>query len=129
MFYDQEIMLRKALRYPPFCDIIMLGISGINKEKVEKLSYKIFKIIKNEINNQKENKEVEEQAKLILYKPMAAPIDRIKNKYRWRIIIKCIYDEKMQKLIENTMVQVNKDTHNSKDETKVSIDLNPKNML
>src|SRR5699024_552157 len=27
LFYDTEIMIRKQLKYPPFCDIIVIGIS------------------------------------------------------------------------------------------------------
>ena len=28
MFYDTEITLRKQLKYPPFCDIIVIGFSS-----------------------------------------------------------------------------------------------------
>ena len=34
MFYNTEIMLRKNLKYPPFCDIIMLQIMGENENEV-----------------------------------------------------------------------------------------------
>ena len=34
LFYNTEIMLRKGLKYPPFCDIIMLLITGENEKEV-----------------------------------------------------------------------------------------------
>lgn len=34
LFYNTEIMLRKGLKYPPFCDIIMLLIIGENEKEV-----------------------------------------------------------------------------------------------
>ena len=34
LFYKTEIILRKSLKYPPFCDIIMLLITGENEKEV-----------------------------------------------------------------------------------------------
>ena len=35
-FYETEILLRKQLKYPPFCDIIMFAINSSDKEEVRK---------------------------------------------------------------------------------------------
>ena len=35
MFYETEIELRKQLKYPPFCDIIVIGFSGINENEIK----------------------------------------------------------------------------------------------
>ena len=35
-FYETEIQLRKQLKYPPFCDIIMFAINSSDKEEVRK---------------------------------------------------------------------------------------------
>ena len=40
VFYNTEIMLRKQLRYPPFCDIILVGISSENKNEIVNVSKK-----------------------------------------------------------------------------------------
>ena len=44
MFYETEIALRRQLKYPPFCDIIMIGISSASEQEVEKAyqEYDIF---------------------------------------------------------------------------------------
>lgn len=34
LFYNTEIMLRKSLKYPPFCDIIMVLVTGENEKEV-----------------------------------------------------------------------------------------------
>lgn len=41
-FYETEISMRKQLKYPPFCDIIMFGINSTNEEDVKKTSRKII---------------------------------------------------------------------------------------
>ena len=48
MFYETEIALRRQLKYPPFCDIIMIGISSVSEQEVEKASKKIYELINKE---------------------------------------------------------------------------------
>ena len=77
-FYNQEIKLRQVLKYPPFCDIIKLEISDLNEKNVSKIITEVYeKLLKLSEN------------KMSIYAPMPCPISKIKNRYRWRIIIKC----------------------------------------
>lgn len=121
VFYNTEIMLRKQLRYPPFCDIILIGISSENKNEIVNVSKKIYDNMKEKIKR--------EDLKILLYKPVPAPIDRIKNKFRWRIIVKCKLDEKITKSLKNTIEKVEKEIKNTKYETRIIVDVNPSNML
>ena len=121
VFYNTEIMLRKQLRYPPFCDIILIGISSENKNEIVNVSKKIYDNMKEKIKR--------EDLKILLYKPVPAPIDRIKNKFRWRIIVKCKLDEKITKSLKNTIEKVEKEVKNTKYETRIIVDVNPSNML
>ena len=68
-----------------------------------------------------------ENLKILLYSPVPSPIDKIKNKYRWRIIVKCKFDD----TIINLMNDVQDFFGNTKklDSTRIIIDLNPNNML
>ena len=106
LFYNQEIELRKVLNYPPFCDIIMIRFSGNNLNQIQNLANFVYKKI-NEVK--KDN--------MLIYKPVPSPIDKIKNKYRWRIIIKCkltsnvldiiqygIQDEKISKIKDASII-------------------------
>ena len=128
-FFDQELGIRKALRYPPFCDIILLGVSSKNLNRTKETSKKIFNFIKNQLNKYKNSKEENGKVKLICYKPIAAPIEKIKNRYRWRIIIKCVYDEDMNKFLHEVNDYIYNETKNDKYETRVITDINPRNML
>lgn len=94
-FYNIEIDLRKQLKYPPFCDIMVIGISGQNEKSVTTIAEKLHQYIKTRIINEKIG--------LLLYKPIPAPIDKIKNKYRWRIIIKCIYNDHINELLQEAL--------------------------
>ena len=109
-FYEQEIKLRSVLKYPPFCDIIKLEVSGLNGNEVKKT---ITSIYENLLNRNDRN--------LIIYSPMPSPVSKIKNKYRWRIIIKC--------RLGNTVInEINNAIKNIKTNASISVDVNPNNM-
>ncbi len=121
IFYDTEIHLRKQLRYPPFCDIILIGISSKTYKELEIISNKIYQDLKSKIKTKK--------LQILLYKPVPAPIDRIKNKFRWRIIVKCKIDENIIREIDDTVKKINDQNKNNKSETRIIVDVNPSNML
>ena len=116
-FYNTEIELRKQLKYPPFCDIIMFGISSNNKEEVEQASKKLHTIL--------EKKCKEYKVKLDIYRPVISPISKIKNKYRWRIIAKCNLSNTIINLVNNTLEEYYKLKFKN---TRVVVDINPNNM-
>jgi len=116
IFYNTEINLRKHLKYPPFCDIILIGISAEDEKIVQDTSNKIYEILQKKISALQE---------VSLYKPRPAPIDKIKNKYRWRIIIKGKFGNDMIELINQSLQEMYK--YNTK--ARIVVDVNPTNML
>ncbi len=121
LFYDTEIMLRKQLKYPPFCDIIVIGISSENKNEAFKITEKLHKYLKNRV--------ISENIGIMLYKGMPAPIDKIKNKYRFRIIIKCKFGNNTIELINDMINLYNQTKEGKSGIARISIDLNPNNWL
>ncbi len=116
-FYDVEIKLRKQLRYPPFCDIIMFGISGEQENIVSKTANELY------INLDKHIKEKNIFANIL--KPLPAPIDKIKNRYRWRIIMKTNLNDNIIEIINNCLY----DKELLKNNARVIADINPTNMM
>ncbi len=78
-FYKGEIKARKAMNYPPFCDIIAVGFSGTNEAIVEECAKRFARKIT-------ANENISEKFRII--GPIRAAVSKIKNKYRWQIIIK-----------------------------------------
>lgn len=126
MFYDTEIVLRKQLKYPPFCDIIIIGFNGINEEKIKDISNKTYKYFYEKLNNNGNNFDIDSINKEIkIFKPMPAPIDKIQNRFRYRIIIKAEMTEEMNSLLNNYCKKIyQKDLK----DIRISIDVNPNNM-
>lgn len=104
------------MKYPPFCDIIMIGINGTDENHVQNISNKIYKLL-SKYNNS-------ENIKINTFKPMPAPIDKIKNKFRWRIIAKCNLSNNILEIIKQAT-----DLKLSNKDTRVVVDVNPVNMM
>ena len=78
-FYSNEIKIRKALQYPPFCMMVSVGFSGAaDKNVAECAKFYARALAKLE----------QDRAGVRLIGPIRAAISRIKNKYRWQLIIK-----------------------------------------
>jgi primosomal protein N' (replication factor Y) len=113
LFYNAEINLRKMLKYPPFCDIIMIRFVGKSISEIEKLSKEVFD------NLQK----LVDKTNTLVYKPLPSPVDKIKNKYRWRIIIKGKVNSKLLNILYKAVeVKI-------KEDTSITVDINPNNMI
>lgn len=80
-FYEQEILLREQLNYPPFCDITLINVSGEDEDNVIEDS-RIIREAFEEVFKGCEG--------VYVLKEVPAPISKIKNKYRFRIIIKSL---------------------------------------
>lgn len=113
-FYKTEIELRKQLKYPPFCDIIMFGINSLSKEEIKVASEKLYKLLKKY-----------GQDKMQIMPPLPAPIDRIKYRYRWRIIAKCKLSNTIIEVINKSLEEYYKEKYLK---TRVIVDVNPNNM-
>ena len=114
-FYETEIALRKQLKYPPFCDIIVIGFNSTDEQEIKKVSEEIFLKLEERIDK--------EQFKI--FKPMPSPIDKIQNKYRWRIIIKGNMTKEANKIFNEILKEVYQKNYKN---TKITIDVNPNNM-
>lgn len=63
---------------------------------------------------------------IFIYKPVPAPIDKIKNKYRWRMIIKGKVTSKMLDMIKYSTEDENLSKMKN---TTIMIDINPNNLM
>ena len=119
LFYSTEIGIRKQLKYPPFCDIIAIALTGNNEKNLVTFSKSIHMYLRDRV--------IKEKFGVLLYSPVQCPIYKIKDKYRMRILIKCLYDDKMHKLLNDMLEKFEKES--KKFGSKVIIQVNPNNML
>lgn len=116
-FYNNEIMMRKLMIYPPFCDIYSATFVGENENTVALCSKAFFdRLVEYNSNEYKD-------IKLVVLGPTAAKISKINNLYRYRLAVKCKNSQRIRQMITKILKDVNKDKVYSK--ISISISLNP----
>ncbi|NME81724.1 primosomal protein N' [Clostridium sp. SM-530-WT-3G] len=112
--FKEEINLRRLMANPPFGKILLIGGSSKNEEKLKKF-----------MNNLQVNLKKLIVGDLKMLGPVPCIISKLKDNYRWQIIIKGEFDDKFSENIKDILYQLNKSVYN---EVRVSIDINPNNM-
>ncbi|MEG0371104.1 MAG: primosomal protein N', partial [Clostridium sp.] len=106
-FYKKEIENRRTLNYPPFSELIHIVLTS-EKESILENTTKLLSVkIKNSINN------------IVVIGPSPCQVFKIKDKYRWHIILKGNLDNKKALVLDLIQKNVqNKDIN-------YIIDVNP----
>ena len=115
-FFNNEIQTRKLLSYPPFCDIVLLTLSGIVESAVMKDSKMLSDMLREKINT--EYKDVP----IICYGPFEAPVYKLDGKYRMRIVIKTKLNKRSREMFSEIYKAFGK---RKKNEPMLSVDFNP----
>ncbi len=111
-FYNNEMVIRKKLGYPPFYNIVVIKITSENYEKLKEESKKIYNYLNRELDDN-----------FIILGPSLARIFKLKNKYNFNIIIKYKYEENLLNILSNI-----RDNFIS-NKVLLDIDINPINLL
>ncbi len=91
-FYQQEIKLRRAMIYPPFCDICVVGFSGVLENDVQRAA-NIFEQMVREAHTSTE------KIPLVIYRASKCDLERVCGSYRWKLILKCKNDRHFRDFI------------------------------
>ena len=115
-FYKSEIRLRKLLTFPPYCDIAVLTVVSADEKQALLISTKLSAEIKRLTENDYADIPLE------VFGPFEAPVYKVEEKYRLRMIIKCRLTKKCRLFFEELMQSFSKE---GKDKSILSIDFNP----
>ncbi|NCC86971.1 MAG: primosomal protein N' [Clostridia bacterium] len=120
-FYNTEMKIRKAMIYPPYCDLCSLGFSGKREMQVRAAS-KVF------LDNLKQKMQGEyKEEKIIVLGPMPSRVARVNNKYKYRIIIKCKNSARFRNLVSELLIDFGTDSRFK--EITAFADINPESIF
>ncbi|KIL50419.1 primosomal protein N' [Jeotgalibacillus alimentarius] len=114
-FYQKEMMMRKTAQYPPFYYISLITISHENVNKAAGVCSEIADILKAKLTDQS-----------IILGPVASPIARIQDKYRYQCMIKYKQEPELKSLLKKILDQY---SHTGKDAVSINIDVQPYMMM
>jgi len=78
-FYETEFGFRETLNYPPFKRLIQILFQDKNKPKLVSTAKQVAAFLQNHLAD---NESIE------ILGPLACPIEKIQDKYRWQIVLK-----------------------------------------
>ncbi len=118
-FFRQESDIRKRLNYPPFTNIACIILSSVNDKLAFENAKEVARLLASQI--------VSDEGDELLPGPVRAPISRLRNRYRWRLVMKCNSVDRL-----TAMLAAASDTfHASKgrNDVELNMDINPASMM
>ncbi len=113
-FYNNEIKTRQAINYPPFCDMIAVGFSGANDAMTAECAKRFARQL---------SADTAPGGNVRLLGPIKAAVSKIKNKYRWQLIIKTKCGINMTKELAEAMKFCRKNKNYA--DIIITVDINP----
>lgn len=98
-FYTEELALRRALMFPPVCDLCVIGFSGIREDRVRIASERFVGILAETV------KQRELKLPLRVLGPVEAGYGKLNGKYRRRLLLKCKNTAEMRAFIRSLLEQ------------------------
>ncbi len=102
-FYEDEIALRKAMIYPPFVDLLLLGFVGEDKNKTIACAKAFFVKLKAQLSVSLPDFPIR------VLGPSPALVSKVSNKYRYKIIVKCRSTAGFRAVISSLLAEFGKD--------------------
>ncbi len=120
-FYENEIIFRKKVKYPPFCDLINIVFTGNEEQKIFEFADSIKKLMTVSVDKYDERKYY-----ISMYGPSPCTVAKIRDKYRFHILIKCTKSEKIKKSLFEALSLLMK---KAPSDITLSVDVNPVNFI
>jgi primosomal protein N' (replication factor Y) len=116
-FMRRELELRRDLMYPPFARLAMVRIEGAEPQIVRRMAEAVAKSLAKDSTPEG----------LRVLGPAPAPIERIKQRYRWQVMIKSRELKPMRAAISAMRAEVGPSAE--RDDIFLAIDIDPVRML
>lgn len=101
-FYSTEIQVRKAMLYPPFADICLIGFSGEKQQLTMKAANSFLQCFVSHARSEYP------AMPLRILGPSPANVVKVSNKFRYKLIIKCKNNRDFRGLLSAVMTEFGK---------------------
>lgn len=115
-FFEHEMKIRRTFAYPPYFYLVLFTISHENEQKAYEVAQKMRTILESTLNL---------RAHTIVLGPSPSPIARMKNRYRFQLLIKYRHEPQLHAIINDMMEQLTEE----RKEVQIIIDMNPNQFM
>lgn len=114
-FYEHEMQIRRTFLYPPYVFLVLFTISHEEEEMVGDVAHKIRHLLGPQL-----------QQNTAVLGPSPSPIARMKNRYRYQLIIKYRSEPNLQTIIKEITQQFQAEMRKN---LQIIVDLQPYNLM
>ena len=115
-FYEREIRIRRALTFPPFCDIAVVTLSSADETLVGQSSVRLSAWIREALRTKYAD------VQTVVFGPFEAPVYKVQNKCRMRLVVKCKLNRKSRAMFADLLTEFGR---SGGKRLTVSVDFNP----
>ncbi|WP_349410450.1 primosomal protein N' [Pseudalkalibacillus sp. SCS-8] len=115
-FYNQEMQVRKLHEYPPFYFLALVTVSHEELMQVVDVTEKISERLRGTLSSQ-----------AVILGPVASPIPRVKDRYRYQCVIKYKNEPNLKSTLNEIVSHYQK--RMQQNQLQISIDMHPQTIL
>src|SRR5690625_440479 len=114
-FYEHEMKIRRSFLYPPYVFLLLMTVSHENEQKVFEVVQQIRQMLESKL-----------QPNSYILGPTPSPIARIKNRYRYQVMVKYRSEPGLQLLIQEILDKLIKER---KQDVQIIVDMDPYQLM
>jgi primosomal protein N' (replication factor Y) len=115
---ERELAIRREVGFPPFCRLVFIIVEDLEDQVARTSSRTIVDLARNWCRTH------DRAQSLSVLGPAPAPLEKLRDRYRWQILLKSTSLQKLHSLIDWIST-----TFHPPAKTRVIIDIDPENML
>jgi primosomal protein N' (replication factor Y) len=116
-FMKRELDLRRELEYPPYARLAMVRIEGEEPRPLASIAEAVAKSLGRDARSEE----------LRVLGPAPAPIERIKRRYRWQVLVKSRQLRTMRSALTRMRAEIG--PHAERQHVSLAIDIDPVRMI
>ncbi|MFC7372117.1 primosomal protein N' [Fictibacillus iocasae] len=115
-FYNREMLTRRSMQYPPYYFLSMMTVSSPDLLKVVEVSEKAAEYLQSKLNTSS-----------IILGPVASPIARLKDRYRYQVMVKYKNEPDLRLYIREILNHFQRDI--AQTQLQIAVDMNVQNVM
>ncbi len=118
-FYEQEVVDRSGLGYPPFSRLVNIRCSGKNELQVRRTTARVRDFLQHRLGRTKKKK-------IEILGPAPAPLSMLRDRYRYQLLLKSADIVALHRLCDELLAAESKICRPA---VRLAVDVDPENMM
>ncbi|MFP4378928.1 MAG: primosomal protein N' [Candidatus Sumerlaeia bacterium] len=120
-FWKQEMHIREMMGFPPYCRFLLVRMLADKEDQVRSSAQRLAAILREACARGNRFRPVK------IYGPAPSPISRLRDKYRWQIVLSDTKPSRLRGLLELALDRLSKEKGHSR--TQIILDMDPMDLL